>query len=223
MALNFPGPTVRLSLAYSPPLSHETSRHAVHLFSSTVFFNSAGFFHSLPSPPSLCPSVCLCVYPPRLLLPYEPTPSPSMTTPPPPPPAASRPLPHLARRVPHECQAGIQGVCRRASLTGSAGAAAGRPSCPDSPGSQRHKHAVLIGWSRPAPLLTGAGCPIRSLRRVGGGLWRAVTCGMRSSLVFVLQCHHLSYWCWYWSIRPSMCGSCTNIYCPPVFIFYPSC
>ena len=85
MALNFPGPTVRLSLAYSPPLSHETSRHAVHLFSSTVFFNSAGFFHSLPSPPSLCPSVCLCVYPPRLLLPYEPTPSPSMPTPPPPP------------------------------------------------------------------------------------------------------------------------------------------
>lgn len=57
MALNFRGTTVCLSLAYSPPLSHETSRHAVHLFSSTVFFNFAGFFHSLPSPPCLCLSV----------------------------------------------------------------------------------------------------------------------------------------------------------------------
>lgn len=151
MALNFPGPTVRLSLAYSPPLTHETSRHAVHLFSSTVFFNSAGFFHSLPSPPSLCPSVCLCVYPPSAPSTIWSYPSALHDHPTPSPPAASCPLPHLARRVPHECQAGIQGVCRRASLTGSAGAAAGRPSCPDSAGSQRHKHAVLIGWSRPAP------------------------------------------------------------------------
>lgn len=44
MAFNSSGPTVCFSLAYVPPLSHETSRHAVHLFSSTVFFNYAGFF-----------------------------------------------------------------------------------------------------------------------------------------------------------------------------------
>lgn len=41
-------------------------------------------------------------------------------------PTAVRPFPHFARRLPHECQAGIQGVCRRASLAGGAGAPAGR-------------------------------------------------------------------------------------------------
>lgn len=112
-------------------------------------------------------------------------------------PTASRPFPHLARRAPHECQAGIQGVCRRASLTGSAGAAAGRMSCPDAPGSKRQKHAVLIGWSHPRPSLTGAGRPVRGPRCVGGpvtccGVWNAPI------VVFVLQCHHVilvSYWC----------------------------
>lgn len=85
----------------------------------------------------------------RLLLPYEPTP-PSMPTPPL-LPTASCPFPHLAWRVPNECQAGIQGVCRRASLTGSAGAAAGRTCCPDSPGSQRQKSMLcwLVGLTPP--------------------------------------------------------------------------
>lgn len=125
----FSSPTVCLSLAYSPPLSYETCCHAVHLFSSTVLFNFAVFFHSLPSPPSLCLSVLPTSSTSlRLLLPHEPT-SPSMPTRPL-PLAASCPLPYLARRVPHECQAGIQGICRCASLTGSAGAATGRLSCP---------------------------------------------------------------------------------------------
>lgn len=46
----------------------------------------------------------------------------------------------------------------------------------------------------PRPLMTGAGCPKQSLRRVGGpvtccDVWNAFIVG------FVLQCHHLSYWC----------------------------
>lgn len=58
-------------------------------------------------------------------------------------PAALRPFPHLARRVPHECQAGVQGVCRRASLAGSAGASAGRM------GRVWPPHAVMVACSHP--------------------------------------------------------------------------
>lgn len=109
--------------------------------------------------------------------------------PPPSSPAASRPLPHLARRVPHECQAGIQGVCRRASLTGSAGAAAGRPCCPDStPGSQRQKACCADWFVSPSPLrplLTGTGCPIRSLRRVGGPV---TCCDVWNAFIVVFFC-----------------------------------
>lgn len=141
------------------------------------------------------------------------------------PPAASRPLPHLARRVPHECQAGIQGVCRRASLTGSAGAAPGRPCCPDSPGSQRQKHAVLIGWSRPpCPLLTGAGCPIRSLRRVRGpvtccDVWNAFIVGFCTP---VPSSRHAGV-----DLDPFVhpCVARVLIFSPPPFLYilYPSC
>lgn len=220
MALNFPGPTVRLSLAYSPPLSHETSRHAVHLFSSTVFFNSAGFFHSLPSPPSLCPSVCL---PPlgsfyHMILPLR-------------PPWPPHPLPPLQPRAPSptspdefpmnvkQAYKAFAAVPRSLAVLEppQVGRAARTP-----PGhNDTSMLCWLVGLAPPPPdwsrLTSKEPAPCR------GGLWRAVTCGMRSSLVFVLQCHHLSYWCWSWSIRPSMCGSCTNIYYPPVFILYPSC
>lgn len=148
------------------------------------------FFHSLSSRPCLR----LSVLPPASF-----TISTSPTLPPWPPPhaAASRPLPLLARRVSHECQAGIQGVCRRASLTGSAGAAAGRPCCPDSTGSlQQHKHAVLPGWSRAASSWLEQAALSEACALLGGAcdvLWR-VEC---------LRCHHLSYWCWL-SIHPSV-------------------
>lgn len=114
-----------------------TSRHAVHLFSSGLLQLCCIFIVSLLLHVSVCPPHIL--FSPLPPLPYDSPYSPSSS-----PAAASCPLPHLARRVTHECQAGIQGVCRRASLTGSVGAAAGRPCCPDSAGS-RHKHAVLIG------------------------------------------------------------------------------
>lgn len=150
-------------------------------------------------------------------------PPPSMPTPPL-LPTASRPFPHLARRVPNECQAGIQGVCRRASLTGSAGAAAGRTCCPDSPGSQRQKACCADWLVSPRPFLTGAGCPVRGLRRVGGAcdvLWR-VECTHRWFLYSSAIICHTGVESR--SIPPSMCGSCTNIQSPPFFyILYPRC
>lgn len=126
------------------------------------------------------------------------------------PAAASRPFPHFARWVPYECQAGIQGFCRCASLAGSVGAAAGRPWCLDSIPSPQHKHAVLIGWSRPVPPPLLNWTRRSHIKPTLGGLWRAVTCGM-PSLVFlhfsVTICHSGVY---SRSIHPSMSGSCTD-------------
>lgn len=162
-------------------------------FSPPVFSNAVLFFFIIVYPPSL--SVCLSSS--HLFnLPHEPT----LSSIPHRPllPAASRPFPHFARRVPHECQAGIQGVCRRASLAGSAGASAGRTWCLDRV-RVTNRNACCDDWLfSPCHFLTGAHCAM-----LVGGLWRAVTCGMRSSFFLflsILACHH-SQWCWF--ILPS--------------------
>jgi len=114
-----PSPTVCLSLTYF--LLCHMKPAAMPLTCSPqstllVFFIDYPLLHV-----SVCPlNLLLLPSPP---LPHGPL-LPAMT-PQTSPPAASRPLPHFARRAPNECEAGIQGVCRCASLTGRAGATAG--------------------------------------------------------------------------------------------------
>lgn len=184
--------------AIAPPTTTTHTKPAAMLFTCSPPQSSSTmlvFFHRLPSPPSLCLSIL------SLLLFFPVAPFTIRTYPalraypaPPPLPTASRPFPHLARRAPHECQAGIQGVCRRASLNGSAGAAAGRMSCPDSPGSKRQKHAVLIGWSHPPPLPDWSWLPCEGPALCRGAcdvLWR-VECTHRWCLY---SSAIMSYWC----------------------------
>lgn len=129
------------------------------------------FFFSLPFPPSLC----LCIISHLLLLSFgsfyhlnlRPFSMPTPVL-----PTASRPFPHLARRFPNECEAGIQGVCRCASLTGSAGAAAGRMCYLDPPRVSTTKACCGDWFLSPRPILTGAVCPLRGSCHVGG----PVTC-----------------------------------------------
>lgn len=188
-----PGPTVCFSLAYTLLPPHKSTHHAVHLFSSTVYLNYTVFFHSLPFPPSLC----LCILSHLLLLSFGSfyhLNLPPFSMPTPILPTASRPFPHLARRFPHECEAGIQGVCRCASLTGSAGAAAGRMCYPDPPRVSTTKACCGDWFLSPRPILTGAVCPLSGLCHVGGpvtccNVWNALIvaffCPVPSSLILV--------------------------------------
>lgn len=179
----------RLFLAFIPLLPLKTSHLVAHPFSSSRQ-QYCFFYHSRPSPPFLSLSVWLnvCLYSSHLLnLPHKPS-MPHPTPPRPLLPTASRPFPHFACRVPHECQAGIQGVCRRASLAGGAGASAGRMWCLDRV-RVRTRNACCDDWMvLPCPFLTGA----RSAMSEGACdvLWR-VECAHLFFFFFlpVLKCH----------------------------------
>lgn len=191
----------RLFLAFIPLLPLKTSRHVAHLFSSSL---QQYWFFIIVDPLlhfSLCLSDSLSVLlfpPPRLTT----WPYPALHAPPRPlPPTASRPFPHFARWVPHECQAGIQGVCRRASLAGSAGASAGRMWCLDHV-RVTTRNACCDDWMvSPCPFLTGA----HSAMSEGACdvLWRVECAHFPFFFFFYLSSSAiLALWCWF--ILPSM-------------------
>lgn len=86
-------------------------------------------------------------------------------------------------------------------------------------GSQPETHAVMIGWSHPAPSSLELAAPCW-----GRGLWRAVTCGMRSSF-FLFFFYPYSPAIILTGVDPFFhpwWTSWTNIHPPYAFVLYPA-
>lgn len=181
MALNFPSPTVCFSLAYSPPLPHDTSRHAVHLQSSSTllfFFIAYPLLHvslsvCLSSPPPLLPLTSLTIWTFPIL--HGP-PRPPLLQPRAPSPTSPDELPMNVKQA----YKAFAAVPRSLAVLEppQVGRAAWTQLC--------HNDSSMLCW------LVGLALPPSWLEQAIlykacttlGGLWRAVTCGMRSSLAF---------------------------------------